>query len=40
MAKSLNGENFIPKRNKRTTQGNGRNSRPKKGKKPYRGQGK
>ena len=29
MAKSLNGENFIPKHNKRTTQGNGRNSRPK-----------
>jgi hypothetical protein len=40
MAKSLNGENFISKHNKRTTQGNGRNSRPKKGKKPYRGQGK
>ena len=40
MANSLNGESFIPKRNKRTRQGNGQNSRPSHGRKKYRGQGK
>jgi|TARA_R100000149_G_C5729844_1_gene49190 hypothetical protein len=40
MAKSLSGQNFIPGKSKKTTQGDGQNSKPRHNKKKYRGQGK
>ena len=40
MAKSLNGQNFVSSRPKRTKQGNGTQSKPSHGRKKYRGQGK
>jgi len=40
MAKSLTGQNFIPSKPKKTTQGDGQHSKPRHNKKKYRGQGK
>ncbi len=40
MAKSLNGQNFVLSKPKRTKQGNGTHSKPSHGRKRYRGQGK
>ena len=40
MAKSLNGQTFVPSKPKKTRQGNGSHSKPSHGRKKYRGQGK
>ena len=40
MAKSLNGDTFIPSKPKKTRQGNGSHSKPSHRRKKYRGQGK
>ena len=38
MAKSLNGQNFVPSKPKKTRQGNGSHSKPSHRRKKYRGQ--